>query len=565
MTEALLLAAWLVPLLLAVLLGLPALRATALALAPWAAMPALAAALLAGTAVWEQPAVLTGVRLGLDATGRGFLLLASLLWLIAGVYARAYLAEDERRLRFWVFFLVTQAGNLGLVLALDAVSFYLGFALMTFAAYGLVVHAGDPEALRAGRVYLVMAVLGEAALLVGLLLLVGATGSTQLPAAAGTPLAAALLAAGFGVKAGVVLLHMWLPLAHPVAPTPASAVLSGAMIKAGLLGWMRFLPLGGVALPELGTAFLALGLASALYGVAVGLAQRDPKTILAYSSVSQMGFMTLGVGAALLDPGSWPALAAAVVLYAFHHGLTKGALFLGVGVAQAVRGAARRWVLSGLALPALALAGAPLTSGALAKGALKAALVALPEPWPAVLAALLPLAAVGTTLLMARFLWVLAQVPHHAAPHGRGLIAAWIASLSAVLLAAWLAFPELVQAGASLQAAQLWSASWPVLVGFLAAAAVLHWGGGIARRAGAALAPGDVLALVEPPLVALWRVVVDAAGGPDRPGRERPAAGASVPGVGRIEAGLRSFPVVGALFLLALAALVAALARASGP
>jgi formate hydrogenlyase subunit 3/multisubunit Na+/H+ antiporter MnhD subunit len=560
MSEALLLAAWLVPLLLAVLLGLPAVRATALSAAPWAALPALAAALLAADSVWELSAVLTGVRLGLDATGRGFLLFSSLLWLVAGVYARAYLAQDPCRLRFWVFFLATQAGNLGLVLALDAVSFYLAFALMTFAAYGLVVHEGSPEALRAGRVYLVMAVLGEAVLLAGVLLLVGASGSAWLPAAAATPLAATLLAMGFGVKAGVMLLHMWLPLAHPVAPTPASAVLSGAIIKAGLLGWLRFLPLGETALPELGLLLLALGVSSAFYGVAVGLAQRDPKTILAYSSVSQMGFLTLGVGAGLLDPVAWPALAGAVVLYAFHHGLAKATLFLGVGVAQAVPEGARRWVLVGLALPALALCGAPLTSGAWAKHALKGALAALPGPWPALLAALLPAAAVGTALLMARFLVVLAQAPHHAAPHARGLVATWIASLAAVALAAWLAFPESAKTGMALQPEQPGSAAWPVLVGIVIAAAGLRWAGGIGRRAGAILPPGDVLAAIEPPLAALWRAFFAAMGGPDQVRRGRPAGGEQALAVGRIETALRGFPAVAALFLLALAALVVALA-----
>lgn len=565
MTEALLLAGALTPLLLAVLLGLPAALPVALALAPWAAAPALAAALLAGPSVLELPAVLTGLRLGLDGTGRGFLLFTALLWLIAGFYGRAYLAQDPRRHRFWAFFLVTQAGNLGLVLALDAASFYLGFAVMTFAAYGLVVHAGDAAAMRAGRVYLVMAVLGEAALLAGLLLAVGSTGGTRLPLAEVSPAAAWLLAAGFGVKAGVVLLHMWLPLAHPVAPTPASAVLSGAMIKAGLLGWLRFLPLGDAVLPGLGAALLALGLVSAFFGVVAGLAQRDPKTILAYSSVSQMGFLTLGVGAALLDPGAWPMLATALLVYAFHHGLAKGALFLGVGVAQAVAAGARRWVLGGLALPALALAGAPLTSGAIAKHALKGSLAGLPDPWGGSLALLLPLAAVGTTLLMARFLWVLAQVPQHGEGHGRGLLAAWIASLLAVLLAAGLAFPELARAAFSFRAAQLWSASWPVVIGLLLAASGLRRGAGLARRAGGFLVPGDVLALVEAPITSVWRGVVAAAGAADRPGRERPAPRAGAAGVERVEAGLRGFGAVAALFLLALAALVAALASGGGP
>jgi formate hydrogenlyase subunit 3/multisubunit Na+/H+ antiporter MnhD subunit len=559
MTGALMLPIWLTPLALALLLAVQPLRALALRLAPWAALPALAAAMLGETAVWEQLELLTGVRLGLDETGRSFLLFSALLWLIAGLYARAYLAADARRARFWAFFLAAQAGNLGLIVALDAASFYLGFALMTFAAYGLVVHAGDREALRAGRVYLVMAVLGEALLLAGLLLFVSATGGPNLPAgsALGT-LPAGLLAAGFGVKAGVVLLHMWLPLAHPVAPTPASAVLSGAMIKAGLLGWLRFLPLGQVALIDLGGLLLALGVVSAFYAAAVGLAQREAKTILAYSSVSQMGFMTAGVGAGLLHPAAWPLLATAVTLYAFHHGLAKGALFLGVGVAQAASAAGRRWGLAGLALPALALAGAPLTSGFLAKDALKAGLADLPAPWPGLLAVLLPLAAVGTALLMARFVFVLAQTRADSDAQYKGLAGAWLASLVAVAAGAWLAFPEPARASGALQLAQLGSASLPLLAAGVLVAAALGRGRG--RAPGARLPAGDVLVIVEGPLGALWRALVAAAGWPDRAARQAFAPGVrgSVGWVAASESALARIVVSGMLFLLMLAALIGA-------
>lgn len=170
------------PLLAAGLLGFPASRAPGLRLAPWAALPALALAVIAPDAyTLELPWLLLGSRLGLDATGRLFLLFTPLLWLTAGVYARGYLAGDARRHVFTAFFLITLAGNLGVCLAQDAASFYLAFAVMTFATYGLVVHAGGAEARRAARVYLVMGVLGEALLLVGLLLLAGAAQTHFLP------------------------------------------------------------------------------------------------------------------------------------------------------------------------------------------------------------------------------------------------------------------------------------------------------------------------------------------------------------------------------------------------
>lgn len=368
-------------------------RRLAMALAPIAPLPALwTAAALPEDIVLDLPWVLLGTRLGLDATGRFFLLFTALTWLAAGLYGRTYLTHDSRPTAFWAFFLATQVGNLGICLALDLASFYSFYALMTFAAYGLVVHTGSAEAWRAGRIYLVMAVLGEFTLVAGLMMTAHAAGShlvAGLEAARPSTLAVGLVTAGLGVKVGLPLLHLWLPLAHPVAPVPASAVLSGIILKAGLLGWLRFLPLGHTAYAEAGAALIALGLLAMFYGVAVGLTQRDLKVLLAYSSVSQMGFMTLGVGVGLAVPQSWPLLLPAVTLYALHHALAKSALFLGTGVALEAGG--RPWVLAGLALPALAMAGAPLTPGWLAKVALKAGLRDLSTPWAELANTLIPL------------------------------------------------------------------------------------------------------------------------------------------------------------------------------
>lgn len=241
-----------VPLLLAALVGLPRSREAALQFAPWAPLPALVLALAAREPLWlDLPDVLTGLQLGVDDTGRVFLLFTSLIWLAAGWYARGWLADDPRRARFTAFFLLTQAGNLGACLALDAAGFYAFYALMSFAAYGLIAHDNDAAARRAGRVYLVLAVAGEMLILSGLLLALGL--------APDHPWAVACLLLGFGVKVGLPLLHVSLPLAYVAAPIPAAAVLAGAMIKAGLLGWMRFLPLGDAALPDAGQMLMAAG------------------------------------------------------------------------------------------------------------------------------------------------------------------------------------------------------------------------------------------------------------------------------------------------------------------
>lgn len=533
-----------IPLVLAIAVAWPATRRAAAPLAPWAAAPALACALWPTPTVLEAPHWLLGLRFGLDETGRSFLLLAALLWLLAGWAARAYHAHDERRTTLWVFWLATLTGNLWLIVARDAAGFYAGFALMTFAGYGLVIHVRSPEAWRAGRVYLVMALLGEAALLAGLLLRVAPLGSIDLPlpaqGGAYDTLAAVLLFAGFGVKAGVFGLHMWLPLAHPVAPTPASAVLSGAMIKAGVLGWLRFLPLGAEPWPGLGATAMALGLAAAFAAVAVGLTQRAPKTMLAYSSVSQMGFIVVGVGAALLHPPAWPALAVAVTIYALHHGLAKGALFLGVA-ALPDDGAARRWALAAQALPALALAGAPWTSGAVAKDALKAALAVLPEPWPAWLAWLLPAAAIGTTLLMARLLLVMAADRGHAT---RALAPPWLAAVAASVGVGWLVTPPAPPASALAAVA-------PVAIGIALAWAVARRRP-LATRGAPCIAPGDLLTWLEPATRAAWRGLLRLAAAYDRVRNQSTARRGRPWRITGGEPALRRLPVVGAMLLLLL-------------
>jgi formate hydrogenlyase subunit 3/multisubunit Na+/H+ antiporter MnhD subunit len=432
------------------------------------------------------PWALLGMRFGLDAVTQVFLGLTLVLWALAGVYAMGYLSADPRRRSFMLFFALTFSGNLGLVLARDVASFYLFFALMTFAAYGLVIHTREPAALRAGRVYIALAVLGEALLLAGLMLAASSAPTLEIAdvraGAAASPqrgAVVALLLAGFGVKAGALGVHMWLPLAHPVAPTPASAVLSGAMIKAGLLGWLHFLPLGESALPGWGIALAAAGLAAAFYAALAGVMQDDAKTVLAYSSISQMGIITVALGAGLAVPGAAAPAIAAAAFYALHHGLAKGALFLGVGIAPAVRQPAR---FAALLLPALALAGMPQSSGALAKYALKSSLSELAWAAP-----LLPFAAVGTTLLMARFLFLVQAGGAKHATRSRRALVAWLACVAASVALAWLPLRAL-ELPAAVEPS--WSDAWPILLGAALSVAVASAGGGLGRLR---VPPGDVL------------------------------------------------------------------------
>jgi hydrogenase-4 component B len=348
------------------------------------------------------PWLFFGAHLGVDSATANFLLLTGLLWLAASLAARGYFqAEARRSITPW--WLASLLGNAALTVSLDSLTYFVFFAVMSFASYGLVVVRADAAAWRAGRIYISYVLAGEVILFIALAL-----------AAAGIEAGWAALGVGigFGIKVGVIGLHGWLPLAHGAAPAPASAVLSGAMLKAGLLGWLRFfeLPEGQAAaslhlmIPSL---LMILGVSGALFGALAGLTQRDPKIALAYSSVSQMGLMVLAFGMSLELGLSSQATAAAIGLLAVHHALAKGALFLGVPLVEHTTGNARRIALGVLALPALALVGLAFTSGAVAKTDLKELTNSLPGDLANLTAHALLVCATGTALVMVRVFMLL--------------------------------------------------------------------------------------------------------------------------------------------------------------
>jgi formate hydrogenlyase subunit 3/multisubunit Na+/H+ antiporter MnhD subunit len=470
------------PLLLAGAMVLSVTHSAALCLAPWAALPAfLLAVFPPQSALLHLPWLLLGTEMGfVDDNDRLFLLFTALLWWLSGMYARASLSTQPGRSHFFIYFLLSMTGNLGLIMAQDLSSFYLFFALMSFSSYGLVVHERSIEALRAGRIYIVLVVIGEISLFAAMVLVTSAVGSAEfdtvrqgLAQAESRDVIMLLAFIGFGIKVGVLGLHVWLPLAHPIAPPPASAVLSGAMIKAGLLGWLRLLPLGAVTLLQWGEVFMLLGLAAAFYGVAVGLTQKDPKTLLAYSSISQMGTLTMAVGLGLSIPAADLTIQTVVTLYALQHGLSKGALFLGVDLLGACSATHRRWVWLVLWFPAMTLAGAPLTGGMAVKYLLKAQTINAPGLWVSVLLTLLPLSSMVTTLLVGRFLFLLYQ-PKEGSSNlpPVGLIWPWALLVTAALALPWWLVPK---------SPSLWSQAaimdslWPVLLGAVLTLAAVLW------------------------------------------------------------------------------------------
>ena len=421
MSQALLLLAWLTPLFAAPWALRPGGRWWPAA----AVLPALGAGLWVppGTEV-ELPWLLLGTHLGLDATGRLFLLSGALIWLLAGLYRALTPEPGGRDGHFRLWFLLAMAGNLLLVLAADLLSFYLGFALMGLSAYGLVVQRRSQRARRAGRVYLGWTLVGELALFSALVLLAAGAESLRFADLAGREppgAAVALLVFGFGIKLALPGLHFWLPLAYPAAPAAAAAVLSGPMINAGLLGWLRFLPPGTPGLQSWGEPLMLLGTVGVALGVLAGVVQRDPRAVLGYSSIAKMGLVSLLFGTALAQPETAAGITSALVLFAVHHSLVKAALFLGLGEWQ--RLGRQAWLLGAVGALALSLAGAPFTGGAAAKSELSAALAIAGLD----LGLVLFLAAIGTVVLMARLLWLLARpgVAEEARPGIAALV--WLA------------------------------------------------------------------------------------------------------------------------------------------
>jgi formate hydrogenlyase subunit 3/multisubunit Na+/H+ antiporter MnhD subunit len=347
-----------------------------------------------------------GFTLRLDPSGAMLLSVAALLWIVVS----ATLWHDrEPDSRFGVSWLLTMTGNIGVFIAGDLISFYLLYALASIPAYGLFAFSDDTNSRRTGAIYMAFTILGEALLLLAFAMLV-----------AGEPHGSACIvdvmdalpsspwrdAAGFGMKIGTIPFNGWMPLTYSAAPIPAAAVLSGAGVKAGVIGLIRFLPLG-TPLEGWGGALAAIGFLSALYGVVFGLTQRNPKVILAYSSISQLGVIAAALGTALGNEHADASLN--VAFYAANHVLVKAALFLTIG-ALAMRGARlSHATLLLAAILALSLAGLPLTGGALAKLALKAQFAG------GLAAVLATISSIGTALLMTHFLICLAVPPPGAA------------------------------------------------------------------------------------------------------------------------------------------------------
>ena len=378
------------------------LMTVSLILSPLVAL--LAAFLVPVNSSIHLPWLLTGVHWQLDNISQLFLVFSSLIWLVASMYVAFDKSPLIKRPIYRTLFVLAMSGNMLLIVAADMMSFYLGFALMGLSAYGIILKPSQ-RARRSARVYLSFTLVGELALFIAMLILFSSGNSllfSEIKNHTIPDLAVALLLLGFGIKLALPGLHPWLPLTYSAAPLISVAVLSGPMMKAGLLGWIRFLPPGAENLQTWGAVLIWLGIGGVLLGSILALMQQRASAILAYSSIAKMGLASSLFGYSLAHPEQADIVIRALILFAMHHLLVKSALFIGLhNYRQKHR---TSWIYFGLVLLSLSLIGLPFTGGSGAKYVLDLAT-------DGDLSLLLILSGFATALMMIHFLWTLKKQP----------------------------------------------------------------------------------------------------------------------------------------------------------
>jgi hydrogenase-4 component B len=357
-------------------------------------LPVSLAALLQGDqsslrGSWTLP--VGELHVGLDSLSAFFLVCIFLVSGVVAIYAVGYLRAyiGKRRLApALAFFNLLVAAMAGLVIARDGILFLVAWEIMSFASYFLVTYENDREDVRrAGMTYLIASQLGVVFLFVLFALLGHASGHFDFDefvarggAGAGIASICFLLAVvGFGTKAGFWPVHIWLPDAHPAAPSHVSALMSGVMIKMGIYGLLRTLTFLGPPVAWWGAAMVGIGIITGIAGVLHALAQHDLKRLLAYHSVENIGIIALGIGVGLLGQSHGSVTVAflgyaGALLHVLNHGIFKSLLFEGCGAVlhstgtrniDSLGGLLRRMPTTGLAflIGAAAICGLPPLNG----------------------------------------------------------------------------------------------------------------------------------------------------------------------------------------------------------
>lgn len=340
-----------------------------------------------------------GLHFALDGFRALYSAIAAFMWMMTTLFSREYFAHYRNRNRYYAFLLTTFGATIGVFLSADFFTTFLFFEVMSFTSYVWVAHDEKKESLRAAGTYLAVAVIGGLVMLMGIFLLYSAAGTLMfdelvgisetykmmlnvdisVPGAVRKLWAAGIcMLFGFGAKAGAFPLHIWLPKAHPVAPAPASALLSGILTKAGMFGILVLC--GGIFLGSaaFGSLILILGVCTMVLGAALALFSVDLKRTLACSSASQIGFILVGVGMYGLLGEDNVLAARGALLHMVNHSLIKLTLFMAAGVVfmnvhrldlNDIQGFGRRKPLLNYVflMGALGIAGVPLWNGYISK------------------------------------------------------------------------------------------------------------------------------------------------------------------------------------------------------
>jgi len=323
------------------------------------------------------------ISIRLDLLSFSLAALSSFVWLLATLYSLRYMAREHAGGRYYPVLIFTLGSCQGIFFAGDLFSLFVFFELMSIIAYILVIHEQTEEALKAGYKYLVMTIIGGLALFFGIIIIfeLGGTVSLGVGPIIQERSTLGLIAficflIGFGMKAGMFPLHVWLPDAHPVAPSPASALLSGIMLKTGAYGLVRVVffvySYQLLQTSNWNDILAALAVITILLGSAVALTQTDIKRRLAYSSISQLGYVLLGLS--ILNNNAITG----AIFHIFSHAFMKSALFLAAGAIIWKTGKRNIADFKGLgrqmpvtmgcfALAALAMIGIPPLNGFLSK------------------------------------------------------------------------------------------------------------------------------------------------------------------------------------------------------
>ena len=285
-----------------------------------------------------------GLHFGLDGFRGVFATVTAFMWMMTTIFSKEYLGHARNRNRYYLFLLITLGAMMGVFLSDDLFTTFIFFEMMSMASYVCVVQEETDGALYAGGIYLAVAVIGGMVTLMGLFMLHHATGTLMfeemLPACQAVfaaqsrwlYIAGGCILFGFGAKAGMFPLHVWLPLAHPVAPAPASALLSGIITKSGIFGVIIISSRMFLHNGYWGFVILMFGVVTMLLGGILAIFSIDLKRTLACSSMSQLGFIFVGIGMQCLL-GEENALAVrGTMLHMFNHSNLKLVLFMAAGV-----------------------------------------------------------------------------------------------------------------------------------------------------------------------------------------------------------------------------------------